>query len=159
MKCCTNQPGELRCVEEEEEEEEKDEENEKDQDGQGRGKGRVTNRLLTGHGSVCDDIGHGSSSSHGSGTDASVGVSASSKNDDQQERHHRHHRREGGWGLRTLRVGYIPQTPFILSGSIRENILMGRRFDPVAFEAAVDAADLHSGVCRSGAGKVQGRCR
>jgi hypothetical protein len=46
-----------------------------------------------------------------------------------------------------------------LSGSIRENILMGRRFDPVAFEAAVDAADLHSGVvlvrCRSG----QVRCR
>ena len=39
-------------------------------------------------------------------------------------------------------VGYVPQEPLILTGTVKENILMGRAWDPEQFEFAVLSADM-----------------
>eukprot|EP01052_Picozoa_sp_SAG31_P033476 SAG31_NODE_3790_length_3878_cov_1.766931_3_plen_278_part_00 len=39
-------------------------------------------------------------------------------------------------------VGYVPQRPWILSGTVRENVLFGRPLNKAAFDFVCDAADL-----------------
>jgi ATP-binding cassette subfamily B protein/ATP-binding cassette subfamily C protein/ATP-binding cassette subfamily B multidrug efflux pump len=44
-------------------------------------------------------------------------------------------------------VGLVPQEPFLLSASARENIAMGRPLDDAAVEAAARAAHAHDFIC------------
>jgi len=39
-------------------------------------------------------------------------------------------------------VGYAPQEPFVVSGTIRENVVMGRDFDEAAFQKAIAIASF-----------------
>ncbi|GJN29448.1 hypothetical protein PR202_gb17674 [Eleusine coracana subsp. coracana] len=39
-------------------------------------------------------------------------------------------------------ISYVPQVPWILSGSLRDNILLGKEFDPVRYEEVIEACAL-----------------
>ena len=39
-------------------------------------------------------------------------------------------------------IAYVEQEPFIISGTIKENILFGKKYDERAFQAALEAACL-----------------
>ncbi|TVU12290.1 hypothetical protein EJB05_45926, partial [Eragrostis curvula] len=39
-------------------------------------------------------------------------------------------------------VSYVPQVPWILSGSLRDNILLGKEFDPMRYEEVIQACAL-----------------
>ena len=45
-------------------------------------------------------------------------------------------------GQQTIKgtVAYVEQEPFIISGSIKENILLGKRYEESKFEMAIEAA-------------------
>jgi ATP-binding cassette, subfamily C (CFTR/MRP), member 1 len=43
---------------------------------------------------------------------------------------------------RKLRIAYSPQTPFLITGTLRENILFGQKFDAADYERVVDACCL-----------------
>lgn len=44
------------------------------------------------------------------------------------------------------RVAYVPQTPFILNATLRENILFGLPFDPERYDAVLDACQLRQDI-------------
>jgi ATP-binding cassette, subfamily C (CFTR/MRP), member 1 len=50
------------------------------------------------------------------------------------------------------RVGWVPQPPFIFSGSIRDNIVFYRPFDPERYRIAVDVCELEEDLRRLDAG-------
>lgn len=39
-------------------------------------------------------------------------------------------------------IGYVPQKAFIMTGTVLDNVLMGRAHDPVALRRAIDCADM-----------------
>ena len=45
-------------------------------------------------------------------------------------------------GQQTIKgtVAYVEQEPFIISGNIKENILLGKRYEESKFEVAIEAA-------------------
>jgi ATP-binding cassette, subfamily B, multidrug efflux pump len=45
-------------------------------------------------------------------------------------------------------VGLVPQDPFLLAGSVRENIAMGRALSPAEVETAARSAGAHDFICR-----------
>ena len=47
----------------------------------------------------------------------------------------------GGVSIRG-RVSYVPQAPFVLNTSLRDNVLFGRGYDPVWYDAVLDACCL-----------------
>ena len=49
---------------------------------------------------------------------------------------------------RADRVAYVSQTPWVFSGTVRENILFGRPFDESKYNAALQACDLASDLAR-----------
>ncbi|RNI21114.1 cysteine peptidase family C39 domain-containing protein [Flexivirga caeni] len=58
--------------------------------------------------------------------------------------------RSGHVGLRTSRVGYVPQRPTLLDGTVRENLCFGRQLDDAALLDALDRVRLHDVVRRRG---------
>jgi len=45
----------------------------------------------------------------------------------------------GTWSRTTGNVSYAPQAPFVLNMSLRDNVLFGRRYDPMWYEKVLDA--------------------
>eukprot|EP00756_Hemistasia_phaeocysticola_P022008 Hpha_TRINITY_DN15806_c0_g2::TRINITY_DN15806_c0_g2_i1::g.188252::m.188252 len=43
-------------------------------------------------------------------------------------------------------IGYVPQRAFIVAGTLRHNVVMGRSWDQKAFDAAVSAAQMQSDI-------------
>ncbi|XP_024972697.1 ABC transporter C family member 13 [Cynara cardunculus var. scolymus] len=43
-------------------------------------------------------------------------------------------------------VAYVPQIPWILSGTIRDNIIFGRDYDPIRYSAVLEACALNTDV-------------
>lgn len=50
------------------------------------------------------------------------------------------------WGT----VAYVPQTPFILNTTVRENILFGSSFDQNLYDRVLDACSLRSDILQLG---------
>lgn len=49
-------------------------------------------------------------------------------------------------------IAYVEQEPFIFSASIKENIILGRTYDPVKFAQAIQVSQLTQDIARMGRG-------
>ncbi|KAL9250967.1 ABC transporter C family member 13-like protein [Drosera capensis] len=54
----------------------------------------------------------------------------------------------GGWIHRNGSVAYVPQVPWVLSGSIRENILFGKEYNPTRYGDVIQACALDIDISR-----------
>lgn len=45
-------------------------------------------------------------------------------------------------------VAYVPQAPFVMSGTVLENVLMGRAYDQARFKQVVQMASLDKDIAR-----------
>ncbi|GBG31313.1 ABC transporter, putative [Hondaea fermentalgiana] len=56
-------------------------------------------------------------------------------------------RSEGRAPIRTVRsVGFAPQKPFVVCGTLKQNVLLGRPFDQVRFDRALFASGMHADI-------------
>lgn len=51
-------------------------------------------------------------------------------------------------------TAYVPQAPFILGGTMRDNILFGREYDEARYRVAVQAAQLEPDLAQLPAGDM-----
>lgn len=51
-------------------------------------------------------------------------------------------------------TAYVPQAPFILGGTMRDNILFGREYDEARYKVAVQAAQLEPDLAQLPAGDM-----
>jgi hypothetical protein len=51
-------------------------------------------------------------------------------------------------------TAYVPQAPFILGGTVRDNIMFGREYDEARYRVAVQAAQLEPDLAQLPAGDM-----
>lgn len=70
---------------------------------------------------------------------------------------HKHKNTDKGCHQQVSLIGstaYVPQSPFILGGTVRDNILFGRQYDEERYRRAVQAAQLEHDLAQLQAGDM-----